>query len=109
MAKGKSASPRTSLQQDHPRSEQAEPTASILTPSDEPEVVVDELDGVLHLPEDGDEGKELHDAAEAQRAVLAATQKMRADFGIAPSVEQLREAQDLFPKVEQICSYLHTL
>jgi hypothetical protein len=99
-AKGKSASPQSNLSHEHPQSKPAAPTASTSTTSDEPEVLVDELDGILQLPQDSDKGKELHDTAVAQKSGLAATQKMKIEFGVIPTEEQLREAQDPFPKVE---------
>jgi hypothetical protein len=76
------------------------PTATTSTTSDEPEVLINELDGILQLPQDSNEGKELHNTAVAQKSVLAATQKMKIEFGVIPTEEQLCEAQDLFPKVE---------
>jgi hypothetical protein len=59
--------------------------------SDDPEIVVDELDGVLQPPGDVDEGRELYDTGVVQKSVLAAANEMRLKYGLTMSNEEARE------------------
>ncbi|KAG8778879.1 hypothetical protein FRC12_024762 [Ceratobasidium sp. 428] len=83
-------------------SSSAQPAAS-----DDPEVVVDELDRALQSPGDFDEGRELHDSGVVQDAALAAANTMRLDYGVTMSDEEAKEAQDLFPKMSGFTHHLH--
>ncbi|KAH7335152.1 hypothetical protein B0J17DRAFT_630261 [Rhizoctonia solani] len=65
---------------------------------DDPEVILDELDGILQLPTDTDEGKELQGNSAIQKAVLASMNHMKLYYGVSMSDEYSREVQDLFPK-----------
>ncbi|QRV81253.1 Phycobiliprotein ApcE [Ceratobasidium sp. AG-Ba] len=70
----------------------------------EPEVVLDNLDGILELPDDSDEGKQLFDKGEVRKAVAAAFERMKTQYGVTVSPDELREACDLFPKVNGFAS-----
>ncbi|CAE6469526.1 unnamed protein product [Rhizoctonia solani] len=59
--------------------------------SDDLEVIPDELNGVLQLPTDSDEGKELYDNGVAQKAALASTNHMKLHYGVSMSDEYTRE------------------
>jgi hypothetical protein len=75
------------------------------------------LNLVLELPEDVEEGTELHDNGEVQVAVATALNKTKvAPHCLIVPDDQLKEGRDLFPKVNVIsllstshccCAYTH--
>ncbi|KAG8769320.1 hypothetical protein FRC12_005039 [Ceratobasidium sp. 428] len=71
---------------------------------DEPEVVLDDLDGILELPSDVDEGRELFDKGEVKKALVAAFAYMKAEYRVTVTSEEIREAQELFPKINGFAS-----
>ncbi|KAG8730617.1 hypothetical protein FRC10_002558 [Ceratobasidium sp. 414] len=105
---GRANAPRTApsdREGNFPSSAQQESPPST---SDDPKIIVDELDGVLQLPGDVDEGRELHDTGVVQKSVLAAANQMRLKYGLIMSDEEAHEVQDLFPKAnEWFAHHLH--
>ncbi|KAG8716788.1 hypothetical protein FRC08_008813, partial [Ceratobasidium sp. 394] len=77
-----------------------------LSASSDPEIVVDELDGLLQAPADVDEGKEQHDSEVIQKSVLEAINAMRLR-GVTMTTEQAQQARDLFPKINAFVAHLH--
>ncbi|KAL5633113.1 hypothetical protein ACGC1H_003564 [Rhizoctonia solani] len=75
--------------------------------SDDLEVIPDELNGVLQLPTDSDEGKELYDNGVAQKAALASTNHMKLHYGVSMSDEYTREVRSLFPKMRGFSNHLY--
>lgn len=64
-----------------------------------PEPELDDLDVVLDLPEDLDEGMELHDNGAVQQAVVVALDEMKRRYGVVVPPEDLRDARDVLTKV----------
>ncbi|KAG8684222.1 hypothetical protein FRC08_013804 [Ceratobasidium sp. 394] len=67
--------------------------------ANDPEVILDELDGILELPDDSDEGKQLADQGEVKLAVTKSLEHMKAAHGVVIPPGELADARDLFPKV----------
>ncbi|QRV81980.1 hAT family dimerization protein [Ceratobasidium sp. AG-Ba] len=84
-----------------------EQTDELPSTSEDPEVVVDEIDGMLQPPVEVDEGKEQHDAEVVQESVLEAMNTMRTKYGLLITDAQTEEARSLYTKVNGFVAHLH--
>jgi hypothetical protein len=108
-AKGKSTAKKTTPGGLNTQAVPSPPLADSSTSSDDTELLVDELDGILELPGDGDEAMELQDNGETQVAVVTASNEMKLKYGVTLSDKETKDARDLFPKVRILLYTIHSL